>query len=735
MFDTKLDPLTSEMDLDPSIELVPTNVPGAYSKMRISGKSAKSSSIASLFHPSTLASLMKSDSPGASAFRERVLARKWRPEDQIVPLLGPRKGVKHAFENPGGVDAALVDAASIGNNWAGGVIPGGPWTEAYGIWQVPSVSKPATPQGKTGGWKSSSWVGIDGGPGGFSTDVLQAGVAQNVSSEGTPSYYAWFEWYVLNATSPAYVFETSIDNIQIEPGDEVFCVVTYVITPGVGQQGELHFGNSTRGHYFSMVLAPPAGATFNGGSAEWIMEAPGTSAGLGEPTTSLPRFSPVVFSTAYSNGLNIPTGDPNNGNTTNIQGFGELQTSVSLQPFRVEIDYIGSNWLYQPLGPVVGAVPVAARTSPTAWFTPADNFQHIAYVGVDKNGLLIHELFYNIATQGPWGSNLPSRAHNAVAVAAGTSPTSWLTPSDNFEHIAHLSTGGANNRDLLIHELFFQANSTGAWLHNFPSMAAGAKSVAAGTSPTGWFTPTDNVEHIAYVGNDLLIHELFFKIGANLPWQSNEQILRAVGAVPAAAGTSPIAWFTPTDNFEHVAYVGSDFLIHELFFQPNGDGAWRHTRAGADAGAVSVAAGTSPTGWFTPTDNVQHIAYVGSDHQIHELFFKIGANLPWQRNEQIHRALGAVPAAAGTSPMAWFTPTDNFEHVAYVGNDFLIHELFFQPNGDGAWRHNPAGAAAGALTVAAGTSPAGWFTPTDNVQHIAYIGSDAFIHELFFRIG
>ena len=36
-----------------------------------------------------------------------------------------------------------------------------------------------------------------------------------------------------------------------------------------------------------------------------------------------------------------------------------------------------------------------------------------------------------------------------------------------------------------------------------------------------------------------------------------------------------------------------------------------------------LAQGTSPTSWYTTPENVQHIAYVGTDQQIHECFFFI----------------------------------------------------------------------------------------------------------------
>ena len=94
-----------------------------------------------------------------------------------------------------------------------------------------------------------------------------------------------------------------------------------------------------------------------------------------------------------------------------------------------------------------------------------------------------------------------------MPVALGTSPTSWYTTPENVQHIAHVGTDG------LIHELFYFIGGTTGWLHNLPSAAPGAVPVAGGTSPTSWYTTPENVQHIAHVGNDQKIHELFYFIG------------------------------------------------------------------------------------------------------------------------------------------------------------------------------------------------------------------------------
>jgi hypothetical protein len=209
------------------------------------------------------------------------------------------------------------------------------------------VTEPLQPQGTEGGWNSSSWVGIDGTYG--SDDVLQAGVQQQVDANGNAHYVAWFEWFApKESDSPPYIFQTNIPNFVVSPGQTVFCSVQYIERfprrPAPSKQrrslwaGQLVFANETTGQHFSITLAPPPNATFSGNCAEWIMEAPDR----GEPISSLPMFTPVVFTSAVCCGPDGTLDNPSDGDTWNIVAAdGTTLTSVSLGPDTVTIDYVG----------------------------------------------------------------------------------------------------------------------------------------------------------------------------------------------------------------------------------------------------------------------------------------------------------------------------------------------------------------------------------------------------------
>ncbi|MFD4432287.1 LGFP repeat-containing protein [Nocardia sp. NPDC058497] len=159
-----------------------------------------------------------------------------------------------------------------------------------------------------------------------------------------------------------------------------------------------------------------------------------------------------------------------------------------------------------------------------------------------------------------------------------------------------------------------------------------------------------------------------------------------------------------------------------------GDNQWHHNVP--SIGDIEIAPGTSPTSWFTPTDVVQHIAYVGTDQHVHEAFYRYGGDNFWHHNVP---SAADIQVAPGTSPTSWYTPSDDVQHIAYVGTDQQVHEAFYRlSGGDGQWHHNVP--SIDETAVASGTSPSSWYTPNDNVQHIAYVGTDKQVHEAFYRL-
>lgn len=274
------------------------------------------------------------DDPALQQAWQRVFSRQWLAKDRIVPELHPQLRRTHVLKNP---MKKVTDTNFVNSAWAGAGTRGGSWTGIIGFWKIPTVTKPSEPQGYVGGWTSSSWIGIDGFDIGIvSNDVLQAGIEQYVSPGGVASYVAWFEWYApAQAGSPSYIYQTNIANFPVSPGQEVYCSVQYINNATAGY---IYFANESTGQHFSITLAPPPGATFKGNSIEWIMEAPDG----GEPITALPKFTPVAFTSAIGCGAGNALGNPEKGDTANIQDTaGKVLTSVAVGNYAATVDFIG----------------------------------------------------------------------------------------------------------------------------------------------------------------------------------------------------------------------------------------------------------------------------------------------------------------------------------------------------------------------------------------------------------
>jgi hypothetical protein len=150
-----------------------------------------------------------------------------------------------------------------------------------------------------------------------------------------------------------------------------------------------------------------------------------------------------------------------------------------------------------------------------------------------------------------------------------------------------------------------------------------------------------------------------FEVVVRIAFRGWEHNVPSAGQVPVAPGTSPTSWYTTPENLQHIAYVGTDGQLHECFFRIGGTAGWEHNLP--SAGQVAVAPGTSPTSWYTTPENVQHIAYVGTDGQLHECFFRIGGTAGWEHNLP---SAGQVAVAPNTSPTSWYTTPDSGQGVA-----------------------------------------------------------------------
>jgi peptidase A4-like protein len=178
------------------------------------------------------------------------------------------------------IGSAVSNAtAATSENWSGYVVTEADGTfsgnnpMSYGIWTVPAVA-PGSGSCSSATYASSQWVGFDGWT---SSDVLQAGTEANCGN----SDYFWYEWYP-NA-------ETEL-SLPVGPGD--FVTVRVYYCGSCSPQGSANLENNVTNQTTSIGFNPPSGTTYEGNSAEWIMERPTVDGALAD----LPNYATMYFS-------------------------------------------------------------------------------------------------------------------------------------------------------------------------------------------------------------------------------------------------------------------------------------------------------------------------------------------------------------------------------------------------------------------------------------------------------
>jgi len=164
-------------------------------------------------------------------------------------------------------------------NWSGYAVTGstGSVTYASGSWTVPTVTGHSTAY-------AACWVGIDG----FSSDTVeQTGTLSQISG-GTPTYYAWYEFYPQESI-------VQINTVPVSPNDKISASVTYSTTPS--NEFTLNILDTTTGKSFSITeTVASLKYTPARSSAEWIVEAPSSNSGV----LPLANFGTAFFGPQYT---------------------------------------------------------------------------------------------------------------------------------------------------------------------------------------------------------------------------------------------------------------------------------------------------------------------------------------------------------------------------------------------------------------------------------------------------
>jgi len=217
-----------------------------------------------------------------------------------------------------------------------------------------------------------------------------------------------------------------------------------------------------------------------------------------------------------------------------------------------------------------------------------------------------------------------------------------------------------------------------------------------------------------------------------LPWLDN-QLQTTVTPYPY----TPLSGYTDGSG-QHLHYIGSGNQVHELFLA-NGSANWQDNALSQIAQGPLARPGSGLHGYTSPSGG-QHVNYVssgdGSEGHIQELFIQSGTH--WSTNDLTKLAQAGRATAMPGTPLSGYTD-DSGQHVHYIGADRGVHELFLA-NGAKNWVHNPLTQNTGApsaqvLADGALNSGLDAYTSADSGQHIVYVSDNNHVQELFTKAG
>jgi Peptidase A4 family/Fungal fucose-specific lectin len=386
-----------------------------------------------------------------------------------------------------------------------------------------------------------------------------------------------------------------------------------------------------------------------------------------------------------------------------------------------ELYYDGSNWRHNNLTALAVLLAGKASGLPSG-LAPASLQGYQTYYNSQQHINFIDAAghVHELYYDGTWQENdLTLRADAAAYLPATGSPlTGYATGYDSQQHVNYTDPAGD------VHELYYDGTD---WLHNDLSVLADATGlpVAAGSALAGYATEYNSQQHVNYLDVSGNVHELY---DDGSGWKHNDLTGIAAGDPPSAAPGSALAGYsTEYNKQQHVNYLDTAGNVHELY---NDDGGgWKHNNL------TMIASGSPPpavpggllTGYQTKYNSQQHVNYLDASGNVHELYNDGGG---WKHNDLTAIALGSPPPAVpGSALHGYPTEYNSQQHVNYLDGSGNVHELVFE---GGQWQHNNLTTAAGAASAAPGSPLDGYATEYSSQQHVNYLDSSGNVRELYY---
>ncbi|MFY9838784.1 MAG: hypothetical protein WAK55_20370 [Xanthobacteraceae bacterium] len=316
-----------------------------------------------------------------------------------------------------------------------------------------------------------------------------------------------------------------------------------------------------------------------------------------------------------------------------------------------------------------------------------------------------------------WNWNDLTVAAGATDFVGGPEIDGYVFAAQGTQHVNY----GSNNAGHIT-ELWWDDKG---WHYN-DLIATTNSPMAIGGTQNGYVFSDQRTQHVVYAGADWHIHELWWD---GKGWHHND-LTNATGGASGLGGARSWGFLDgyafETQGSQHVVYRADDGHIIGLWWE---NGSWSRNDLTL-AACVTVTVDSSPTGYAFEAQGTQHVNFRGVDGHIYELWWQDGV---WNQNDLTVAANAplALTMAQGASVIGisgYIFVAQGTQHVLYLGQDYHIHELWWDSEG---WHHNDLTNAAGASSVDDTAQPVGYVFESQGTQHINYQGPDSHIHELW----
>jgi Fungal fucose-specific lectin len=251
--------------------------------------------------------------------------------------------------------------------------------------------------------------------------------------------------------------------------------------------------------------------------------------------------------------------------------------------------------------------PPMANSQLVAYTWQKQQSLHVIYV--DSQGH-VREL-YRVGA-GPWYTNDLSALTGYTGFNApknGSPVAGYVWENQGTEHVVYIA------QDNSIRELYY---SGGRWYgNNLSAVTQGALPPVANSPLAAYACEYENTQHVIYFNYNGDVQELYYSDG----WKTGEALNLTAGASKPAANSALAGYAAEYERTEHVVYIDDNSVIHELYHTGS---SWLETLLLESAGSNATAPreGTPLAGYAYLYGDVgtQHVIYIDSNNNVHELY-------------------------------------------------------------------------------------------------------------------